>query len=225
MKELRERINQGPIVDRPRLGTKNRIRIQETNNVHLSTGKKSMIDISSYLEKLEDIIFGDRATEKVFNYIYNYSIGDEITEYIIGQKEFEKLPGIIARYFIFLSKGRNKNKYQLRYLTKDRVKQHLETTLSHLVNSKNSRHGYIPIWYPDDNYNLDRMVPSLLGFHIEQDIFDNITFTVLIRSCDIEFLLYDIWYFLNIARHCLWKLNGHKIEVKINIFNLHKYLS
>ena len=218
IKKIEEKLDKKETVTRTVLGTDEQRHLSEITGEYLSI---EVEDYARELAELEKQIFKQEEVEKMFKHILFASLSSMPNPpYNITGGQLEKLPAMFARYFqpagLFAC--------NLHYTTIERVRNSLLKTLNMLSEHPKSRHAYIPIWIPGDNDELGEMVPSLLGFHIQLTD-TKMIFSVNIRSCDIDFLLYDIWYFLNIADFCLDYLDcaEQALTLNINIFNLHKY--
>jgi len=219
IRELEEKLDKKEITKRTILGTDEERHLSEITPEYLSI---EIRDFAKELAQLEQQIFKQKETEELFRYILSASLSkqDEKNSYFLTDKGLNKLPLMFARYF----RPTGQFVHELHYLTIDRIKKSLLKTLDMLLKYPSSRHAWIPIWNAADNDCLEEMVPSLLGFHIQLTDAKMI-FSVIIRSCDIKFLPFDLWFFLKIADFCLDYLNyiEWSLLLNVNIFNLHQY--
>lgn len=226
LKELREFLKEAEIGFREVLGENETVPMREMKDIKWTIAScKKKSELQDMIKELEEKIFKKAAVKNMFYYILEASTSTKrMPSYRISLDECLELPGMFVRYFNKIPGG----KWELSYMTTDRVRKTLFKTIDYLRMHPTSRHGYVPIWDSEDNSVLTDKVPSLLGFYMQKGIYRDIwSFSILIRSCDIEFILYDAWFFLNIAKFCMDQLNSFPTEgvsVTFMLLNLHEYM-
>ncbi len=216
LKRLTELLDNTQPTSRAILGTDKKLLFNEIRPFNFYLISKNY---NNWIEKLENKLFILDSIKEVFYYIFNSSVSKSLVKPLFfNKKKYLQLPDIFKRYF-----NKQESTYKLSYLTINRMKNVLFPTLKFFQNNLSSRHIYFPIWNATDNRKLDSMVPSLIGFHVQ--IFQNELLTsVIIRSCDIDFFLYDFWYFLKITNfiHNYLNIKIKSLKLSMNIFNFHK---
>ena len=219
VKKLKDSLERAEVVHRPVLGSEKIMTARESLMESLSV---KLSDPGDWIKCLERLIFSKKHDDNIrnmFEHILEQSVTRKPVDFILSKKEHNKLPPIFGRYFSAFE-----NVFKLEYHTSKRVRDVIYKTVAELRNNPLTRHFYIPIWLPEDNSNLGTMVPSLLGFGVQKSA-GCINMMVNLRSSDVEFILYDLWYFMKLLIWIMDETNTNtQAKLTMVMFNLHKYI-